>query len=293
MHPKILNDDAVNWIFVVDTLNFCFWSSDQTNKWTVTYQGTPYTGYFALCAAVNRALDEGYKITSPSYYSKISEKDLAFILRGNEGTPAVQLIQERVNCLHEVGLVLMEKYEGTFVKVVEKAGKSAEEFLSLITSEFKCFRDEAEFEGERVGIYKRAQILIGDIWSCGQGRGMAEFGDIETLSMFADYRVPQVLIHFTAMSYSSGLLELLKSDALLENGSREEVEIRGVSIRVVEMVLDRLKEILPNLSLATSDDDKALVCNSIVIDHFLWDFRRAHAEELENIPFHKTLSIYY
>lgn len=293
MHPKILNDDAVNWIFVVDTLNFCFWSLDQSNKWTVTYQGKSYTGYFALCAAINRAIDEGLKITSPGFYSKITEKSLEYILRGDEGTPRVQLIKERVECLHEVGLILVEKFEGTFVKVVEKSGKSAGDLLKLIVGEFKCFRDEAEFEGKRVGIYKRAQILVGDIWSCGKGVGIAEFRDIETLTMFADYRVPQVLIHFSAMSYDSYLLELLKSHVLLENGSREEVEIRGVSIRVVELVLQKVKEIIPNLRASPLINCESPICNSIVIDHFLWDYRRAHAEELENIPFHKTLSIYY
>lgn len=39
-----------------------------------------------------------------------------------------------------------------------------------------------------VAIYKRAQILIADIWSSFRGTGFGEFCDIDTITMFADYR---------------------------------------------------------------------------------------------------------
>jgi hypothetical protein len=39
-----------------------------------------------------------------------------------------------------------------------------------------------------VAIYKRAQILIGDIWACFRGQGLGQFNDIDTITMFADYR---------------------------------------------------------------------------------------------------------
>jgi len=42
-HPKQLDEDGINWIFVVDTLNFCFWSPGNS-KWNVTYQGKTHTG---------------------------------------------------------------------------------------------------------------------------------------------------------------------------------------------------------------------------------------------------------
>lgn len=79
------------------------------------------------------------------------------------------------------------------------------------------------------------------------------------------------------------------ADKTLENGSAEEVEIRGVSIHVVEelkkIVLKELRETHP--SVPTKN------VNSILLDHFLWDYRRRFAKELEYIPFHKTISIYY
>jgi len=167
-------------------------------------------GYFALCAAITRALDEGHKITTPAWYSEITEKQLSHILRSDDNCPPVALQKERVDCLHQVGRTLLEKYDGKFSQIVKESNKSAMKLLGLVVSNFECFRDEAEFNGETVAIYKRAQILIGDIWACGQGKGLAEFQDIGDLTMFADYRVPQVLLHFKAISYSEELMKLLE-----------------------------------------------------------------------------------
>lgn len=52
-HPKPDDPRAIDWIFFLDVLNFSFWTEKDTNKWMVNGQ----TGYFALCAAVKRALD--------------------------------------------------------------------------------------------------------------------------------------------------------------------------------------------------------------------------------------------
>ncbi len=39
-----------------------------------------------------------------------------------------------------------------------------------------------------VALYKRAQILIADVWACCGGQGYGEFQDIDSITMFADYR---------------------------------------------------------------------------------------------------------
>lgn len=285
-HPKSEDpEQALNWIFVCDTLNFCFWSPAGATKWRVEGQ----TGYFALCAAINRALTEGLNIIDPQIYSKITEDQIKHIMRSDDGETMIPLVKERVTCLQEVGKKLTEKYSGTFTNVVKSAEKSAVKLLDLIVSEFPCFRDDAVFKGTKVTIYKRAQILVGDVWACFKGAGSGEFKDIDQITMFADYRVPQVLVHFGALEYEKKLLELLSANTFLENGSEEEFEIRGASIYIVELtkkiLLERLEKEHPKIPRNN--------VNSILIDHFLWDYRRQHADELEYIPFHKTISIYY
>lgn len=78
-------------------------------------------------------------------------------------------------------------------------------------------------------------------------------------------------------------------DKILDNGSPEEVEIRGTSIFIVE---ELKKAVLAELETNYPDVPRTNV-NSILLDHFLWDYRRRFARELEHIPFHKTISIYY
>lgn len=284
-HPNASDANALNWIFVIDTLNFCFWTPGCDTKWQVNGQ----TGYFALCAAIKRALDEGVNISSPAMYSEISEEKLAHILRGDDPSTQCPLLAQRVECLHEVGKKLIEKYDGDFKNCVVKCKNSAMLLLDLIVSEFPCFRDEAVFHGQRVAIYKRAQILVGDIWACYRGEGLGHFTDIQKISMFADYRVPQVLVHYGAMEYSTELLQILNTGILLKNGCEQEVEIRAGSIYVVE----QLKEMVLNELKAKHPEIPTTKVNSILLDHFLWDYRRKHAAALEYIPFHKTLSVYY
>ncbi|XP_031831358.1 queuosine 5'-phosphate N-glycosylase/hydrolase [Nomia melanderi] len=286
-HPSMDDPRAVDWIFVLDTLNYSFWSKKDSPKdwWTVNGQ----SGYFALCAAIKRAIDEGKPIIDPKYYSHITRSDAEHIFRGDNQT-TIPLLDERLKSLRDAGKILLGKYQGTFVECIKSCSHSAEQLLKLVVNEFESYQDEADYEGHRVSFYKRAQILIGDIWACFKGKGLGEFYDIDYVTMFADYRIPQVLVHFGAIRYSNPLMSRLQNDVELENGGDDEIEIRGCSIEAVERVRDEIRALIeryPNLELKKSD------INAILIDHFLWDYRREHATELEHIPFHKTRCIYY
>lgn len=96
-------------------------------------------------------------------------------------------------------------------------------------------------------------------------------------------------VNFLKFPYDINFLKCYSIDKILDNGSTEEVEIRGTSIFVVEelkkMVLATLETEYPDVS--------RINVNSILLDHFLWDYRRRHARELEYIPFHKTIGIFY
>lgn len=279
VHPKPEDPFALDWLFVVDTLNFCFWHHEKEEGWKVD----GYTGYYALCAAINRALKEKVDILNPKFYSTITEDQLEKILRSDTKVK-IPLLSERVKCLHEVGAVLLENFEGTFANVVKKAESSAKNLLDLIVDNFKCFRDEATFKGQKVSFYKRAQILIGDIWACFNGNGIGYFKDIDVITMFADYRVPQSLLWYGVFDYIEELEVQLKQNIIFKNGDIEEQEIRGCSIHAVELLKEYTNKQLEKEKI-----------NSILIDHFLWDFRRKHAEEIEErgLPFHKVYSIYY
>ena len=59
LHPSEMMKETIDWIVVLDTLNFSFWTDEDVEPWTVRYEGKDYTGYWALCASINRALKVG------------------------------------------------------------------------------------------------------------------------------------------------------------------------------------------------------------------------------------------
>ena len=42
-----------------------------------------------------------------------------------------------------------------------------------------------------------------------------------------------------------------------------------------------------------ADIENGTQINAIMVDHYLWDYRREHAEETKDVPFHLTRCIYY
>lgn len=75
----------------------------------------------------------------------------------------------------------------------------------MVASTFSGFRDHAIYNGKQVFFYKRAQIFAGDIWGAFHGKGLGFFTDVDNLTMFADYRVPQILRHWNILKYSDSL----------------------------------------------------------------------------------------
>ncbi|KAK3587552.1 hypothetical protein CHS0354_004839 [Potamilus streckersoni] len=287
LNPKSMDKDAVDWIFLADTLNFSFWSMDEDKKYVVNYGGKQHSGYWSLCAAINRALDEGIPVTNPNFYANVSKEQFAQIMRSDSECD-IPLLEERLQILHETGKILLQKYDGSFTNCIGKCDRSAQNLLKLVVTDFPSYEDMAEYNDRKVAFYKRAQILVADIWSCFEGQGYGEFHDIHTITMFADYRIPQALVHFKVMEYSKELMEFLKKNNLMKFGDRYELEIRGCSIWATELIKDETRKLLDS-DPATKD----ALMNSILIDHFLWDYRREHAEEMKDIPFHKIRCIYY
>ncbi len=63
LHPKVMNEETLNWIFVIDCLNFSFWEPKGKPLFKVRYKDKDFTDYEALCALVNRALDVRIEIS--------------------------------------------------------------------------------------------------------------------------------------------------------------------------------------------------------------------------------------
>ncbi|KAH6695786.1 hypothetical protein F5X68DRAFT_227752 [Plectosphaerella plurivora] len=288
LHPDTKDEATLALIFTIDLLNFSFWSElPDDERFCIEYRGKRWTGYWSLVAALQRALDEGVPITSPDFWQSRDECNLetlrhVFRSATDEEMP---LLEERLECLREAGQVLYEHYDCSVANLVEAAGGSAAELVNILAEDFACFRDEHKFEGRRkpVRILKRAQILVADIWACFDGEGFGEFRDIDKITIFADYRVPQILNILGCLYYSPPLSTRISRKEMLETGSRLEMQIRACSIWCVELIKREILKEHPEANV-----------NAILIDFFLYDtMKELEAKGADAIAHHRTRSIWY
>lgn len=179
LNPKVFNDFAINWIFVCDLLNFSFWKDDscEDNSFDVEFRGKQYSGYWSLPATLNKYP----QLVEPEFYSKISEEEFYQLFN-----PLIPLSKERIKLLREAGMVMVERFGGSFSNYLRVHAKTNDSwsFIERLIEDFPCFKDCCdEFS---VWFLKRAQILVADLWAASEGQIFSE--TIQELTIFADYR---------------------------------------------------------------------------------------------------------
>ncbi|MEA2582305.1 MAG: hypothetical protein QOF33_390 [Thermomicrobiales bacterium] len=290
--PPAWNDDlhfrdgtwhTAGWVMVLDALNFCFWSTDPDprQRWRVQYRGELYDGYWALAAALRRAVDEGRPIWDPSYLLRLSPRDIAHILRPHDlAFPEIPLFPARVLNLHELGRGLMAAYpdDNPVEAFIRDAGLSAARLVERVVATFPSFNDVATYEGREVRFYKRAQILAADLHGAFGGEGLGTFDDLEVLTAFADYKVPQVLRRLGVIVYDEALTAKIDNRVLIPTGSPEEVEIRAATVWGCELVRQ---------SLAA----RGKPLRAFEVDWALWLAGQALPPDAR--PYHRTYTVFY
>jgi hypothetical protein len=246
---------TLNYLLILDALNFSFWANPESDRWKINYKGQVLRGYWALAASLKRAIEEGIPLTDASYMANCTAEQLAHILRGENHIP---LLSNRLQHLNEIGQVLLDHFDGEFKHVVVQANGSAIKLLELILTYFPNFRDEAVYKGRNVQILKRAQILPADIYGAFKGQGLGAFYDIDKLTAFADYKVPQVLEHLGILKYSDELNHLLANRIEIPRNSELEIELRAATVWGCE----RLRQAL---------EDQGRSLTNIEIDWILWE----------------------
>lgn len=122
----------------------------------------------------------------------------------------------------------MQKYRCSFINCIASSNQSAAALVNLLARDFPCFRDEFGFENRKnVRFLKRAQILVADLWACFEGTGYGEFYDIDKITMFADYRVPQILNSLGCLMYSPLLDHAIRQKKVIDSGHIWEIQLRG------------------------------------------------------------------
>ncbi len=266
---------SVQWIFVLDVLNHCFWPAPHETRWAVSYRGEQYSGYWALAAALKKAQERGVPITDADYLKAVDEPELENILAGSGTIP---LLTQRAKNLREAGRILQHRWQGRIVNLLEAAGWDALRAVRLIVGSFPSFRDEAIYQGRQVCFWKRAQLFVADVHLAFSARSFGSFKRIECLSAFADYKLPQVLRELGVLRYAPPLARRVDRLQPLAPGDPREVEIRGMTLLAVEQ-------------LKAAFAGRGVAVTSQRIDNWLWQL--GQEKPFRQRPYHRCRTIFY
>jgi hypothetical protein len=171
--------------------------------------------------------------------------------------PRHPLMRLYAQALRDLGRFLGDR---TALDLVGEANGSAERLAELLARGMRFFDDR--------GFYKRAQIVASDLALA----GVAEFEDLDRLTIFADNLVPHVLRVDGVLRYDPELAARIDAGQLLPQGAAER-EIRACAVHACEQVAEHTG-VPPR-----------------VLDVRLWN--RGQAPEYKAVPRHRTCSVYY
>jgi hypothetical protein len=169
--------------------------------------------------------------------------------------PAHQLTRLYSAALNHLGLFLGDR------PLLKLIGDSAEGLAERLAEGMPFFDDR--------GFYKRAQITANDL----QLAGVADFKDIDRLTVFADNLLPHVLRLDGVLVYSDELAERIDAGAELTAGGELESELRGCAVHACEGLAAKLG--VP----------------ARLLDNWLWN--RGQQPPYSERPAHVTRTVYY
>ncbi len=281
-----------NYLLVLEALNFCFWDSEP--RWRVTYRGHTYDGYWALAAALRRAIrEDGAPVCDPYWLGRIELFQLRQLLRGEGRCRPPPLLEARQIHLREVGRVLAARWEGEFANLVASCGGDAATLAAKIVREFSSFDDVARWRGRPVLLHKRAQICAADLARLMPEGGPQKPAGLERLTAFADYKVPQVLRKEGVLLPAPALAQKIDRGEPLAAGSEEEVEIRAATVWACEWIARALRRAAPPQEAAAAGRQGVAAGGprtAVEVDQLLWNAGQ-HKAGLP--PYHRTRTVYY
>jgi hypothetical protein len=236
-------EDVAAYLFALDAINF-------GSGWFPTLRKRPgCSGYYTVAWA----LADLWRASGPLANHELRAMTGARIASILGQEPEHELMALSAEALGQLGEWLGDRHP------LELVGSSAEALASSLVA-MPFFDDR--------GFWKRAQITANDL----QLAGIAEFEDIDRLTIFADNLVPHVLRVDGVLRYDDALAARIDSGQLLPPGD-EEREIRAGAVHACELIAQRLG-VPPR-----------------VLDVWLWN--RGQGERYKAIPRHRTRTVYY
>jgi Potential Queuosine, Q, salvage protein family len=244
---------AAFWI-TLDAINF-------GSGWFPTLRKRPgQSGYNTIAGALTEHFDRAGPWSAEAL-TQLDARTVAEILGQDPGHELMTLF---AHALNDLGADVTSEHQGRFAAVPDAAGGSAPALAEHL-SRWDCFADTSTYEELEIPFLKRAQITAADLARA----GVAQFDDLDRLTMFADNLVPHVLRLDGILRLDDQLVARIEREELIEHGSPEEVEIRACALHAVELVV-----------AARQDTTAARV------DQFLW--QRGQAARYKAVPRHRS-----
>jgi hypothetical protein len=264
--------DTLAFILALDTINFGSGYFPHVRK------RPGHSGYFTMAAGLNDWFQaEG--APSAARLAKLTQGECARIFGQDLGSPlAAELMGLFAKALNDLGALLLARFDGDPVMLVESAEHTAEKLVASLRI-MPFFGDVEIWHGRRVPFMKRAQLTAADLGLAFEGQGWGRFDDLDQLTIFADNLVPHVLRVDGILSYDLDLAARIDRGDPLEVGSIEEVEIRAAALHAVELLKQRLH--------ATGRTH----ITAMALDYLLWN--RGQAARYKAIPRHRARGVFY
>ncbi len=235
------------------------------------------SGYFTVASSLKDYYEQ-HGPPSAEELTQFSAENCAGIFDQDLEHPVTrELMRLFATALNDLGAYLLERFEGSFLGLVQAAGGSAERLVELLI-EMPYFNDVASYNGLDVPFYKRAQITAADLSLAFDGKGPGRFDDLERLTVFADNLVPHVLRLDGILRYDDSLAADIEAGVLIQSGSPREVEIRACAVHAVECLADVLQEAGRSVT-------------AMGLDYLLWN--RGQQPAYKARPRHRTRSVFY
>ncbi len=275
-------EEKIAIILIFNAINFSFWPDWGKPRWTVREDhGKVLDGSTAAFWCLENAFRQG--TVDHLYFpilGRLSKDYLRQVFRGQGGNE-IPLLDERLQCLHELGKSIPIRDPQSVREILEDWEGSAVEAVNFLISRVPNFNDTADLgEGYQVPFHKRVQLAASMINRVlVEGKFPWTFRDVSALTAFADYRLPQVLREMGILVYQENLSEMVNGEEEIPSQSMAEICIRSATIWAVEYIRRQLEEDLKTSVTAAQ------------VDNLLWHRARELKDSMR--PHHRTRTICY
>jgi len=234
-------EEKLHFVIILNALSFCYWGEP---KWAIEYKDKKHDGAWGMILALGCSMEEGVPLLDFEYCSQISKEDFTRVLRGNIEIP---LFEERWKILREIATSMVEKYDSKAKNFIAEANGDTQKLLEIIVQNFPSFSDTSSYKEKEIYFYKRAQLLVADIYQIFDGEGFGTLENIDQITACADYKLPQILRKLGILEYTTTLAEKVDTKIEIAHSSREEVEIRSNTIWSIEFIKEEVKKRNPQI----------------------------------------------